>query len=156
MRVPQPQKLSPHSVQGSKFSISDESNSKWGTPSPPQLNVYFQLIKFHFPQLMRMCCIKLCDGRAIRVPEDVAQLESHMWLHDTRGFKTHTSQIVCLLRGLFSINPSLKSTAPAVVQSLGFLSIPWPMCKEQLVTRLTNHQLWHVKSWKRRKAKVPC
>lgn len=94
--------MSSHSVQGSKFSISDEDNSKWGTPSLPQLNVCFQLIKFHFPQLMRMCLIKFCAGRANRVADKMAQLESHMRLSDKRGFKTHSKQIVCLLRaGVF-------------------------------------------------------
>lgn len=155
MRIPQPQKLSPHSVQGSKFSISDKNNSKWGTPSPPQLNVSFHLIAFHFPQLTRMCCIKLCAGRLIRVPDDVAQLDSHVWLHDMRHFKTQSRQIVCLLGGPFSTKPSLKSTAPAVVQSPGFLSIPWPVCKEQLVTRLTNHQLTLSGMWSHGKGERP-
>lgn len=117
VRIPQPQKLSPHSVQGSKFSILDENNLNWGTSSPPHL------IKFHFPQLMRMCCIKSCAGKTIRVPDDAAQLKGSMCLYK-RDFKTHSSQIVCLLRGLFSINDSLKSTAPAVVQSPCFLSTP--------------------------------
>lgn len=144
--------MSPHSVQGSKFSISDENNSKCRTPSPPQLNVYFQLIKFHFPQLVRMCCIELCAERAIRVPDDVAQLESHMWLHK-RGFKTHRSQIVCLLGGIFSINPFLKSAAWAVVQTPGFLSVLWPTGKGQMVTRLTNHQQTLSGMWSQGKEK---
>lgn len=89
---------------------------------------------------MRMCCIKLCAGKTIRVSADVAQLKGSMCLYK-RDFKTHNSQIVCLLRGLFNINASMKSTAPAVMQSPCFLSTLWPMCKKQLVTRLTNHQL---------------
>lgn len=117
--------------------------------------IYFQMIKFHFPQLLSMCCIKLCAGRAIRVPDDVAQLESHVWLRGKRGFKTHGSQIVCLPRDLFSINPSLKSIASAVAQSPGFLSIPWPMCKEQLVTRLTNRQLSLSGMWSHGKGERP-
>jgi len=71
-----------------------------------------------------MLCVKFCAGRAIRVTDEVAQLESHMWLLAKRDFKAHSSQIVCLLKDLFSINPSLCSTAPAVVQSPGYLPIP--------------------------------
>lgn len=51
---------------------------------------------------MRICYIKLCVEKAIRIADDVAQLESHMGLHDSRGFyKTHGNQIICLLQGSF-------------------------------------------------------
>lgn len=45
VRIPQPQKLSPPS----KFNTADKNNSKRRPPSPPQLKMYFQLVKFHFP-----------------------------------------------------------------------------------------------------------
>lgn len=49
----------------------------------------------------------------------------------------------------------MKCSAPTVVQSPGFLSIPWPMCEEQLVTRLTNHQLTLSGMWSHGKGERP-